>query len=52
LYTLQDQDSKEEKLESKKPVVEKPSKLDWRVKEFVDLVCNVSMMRQQMMEIG
>lgn len=47
-----DQDSKDEKVELKKPVAVKPSKLDWRVKEFVDLVCNVSMMQQQMMEIG
>ncbi|KAG0607487.1 hypothetical protein M758_8G032700 [Ceratodon purpureus] len=48
----QDQDIKQKELESKKPIELKPSKLEPRVKEFIDLICNINMMNQMMMEIG
>ncbi|KAL4202726.1 hypothetical protein AMTRI_Chr02g265080 [Amborella trichopoda] len=28
------------------------TRLDWRIAEFISLICNVSMMKQQMLEIG
>lgn len=46
------EDGKQKELAPTKPVANKPSKLDRRVKEFIDLVCNVNMMQQMMMEIG
>uniref|UniRef100_A0A7I4FF06 Poly [ADP-ribose] polymerase n=2 Tax=Physcomitrium patens TaxID=3218 RepID=A0A7I4FF06_PHYPA len=44
--------SETDKSETKKPDPNKPSKLNPRLKEFIELICNVNMMKQMMMEIG
>ncbi|KAL2927715.1 Poly [ADP-ribose] polymerase 2 [Bienertia sinuspersici] len=56
-YTWLEMDySEEEKDQGKPPVCTniepRESKLEPRVAKFISLICNISMMRQQMMEIG
>ncbi|PWA92131.1 Poly [Artemisia annua] len=41
-----------EKLNSKLEIQPRETKLEARVAKFISLICNVSMMKQQMMEIG
>ncbi|MFS7901678.1 putative NAD(+) ADP-ribosyltransferase transcription regulator SAP family [Helianthus anomalus] len=42
----------EEKFNSKLEIQPRETKLEARVAKFISLICNVSMMKQQMMEIG
>ncbi|KVH96092.1 Poly(ADP-ribose) polymerase, regulatory domain-containing protein, partial [Cynara cardunculus var. scolymus] len=42
----------QEKPSSKMEIQPRETKLEARVAKFISLICNVSMMKQQMMEIG
>ncbi|KAD3338172.1 hypothetical protein E3N88_33693 [Mikania micrantha] len=47
-----DSELAQEKLSSKVEIQPRETKLEARVAKFISLICNVSMMKQQMMEIG
>ncbi|KAL9260706.1 Poly [ADP-ribose] polymerase 2-like protein [Drosera capensis] len=51
-YSKSEKDTNEEKASRNADIQLRETKLDPRVANFISLVCNISMMKQQMMEIG
>ncbi|GMH03906.1 hypothetical protein Nepgr_005745 [Nepenthes gracilis] len=51
-YSKKEQEPAQEKPCSSTDVLSRETKLEHRVAQFISLICDISMMRQQMMEIG